>query len=123
MRGKRGKILKNFPSLPPRPHLSFQNFLIFKGSAQVGEEKKRKGGRQKREEDGKGERGAASFFGRGAKTRFHSFERPAFAASRLRKTCCTACTTCTTGITFNGGSESRLLVPVGWAPDDILPGA
>ena len=43
MRGKRGKILKNFPSLPPRPHLSFQNFLIFKGKVQEGEEKKRKG--------------------------------------------------------------------------------
>ena len=37
--------------------------------------------------------------------------------SRLRKTRCTACITCTTGIAFNGGSESRLLMPVGRAPD------
>ena len=36
MRGKRGKILKNFPSLPPRPHLSFQNFLIFMGGENRG---------------------------------------------------------------------------------------
>ena len=31
-----------------RPHLSFQNFLIFKGRAQEGEEKKRKGGKAKK---------------------------------------------------------------------------
>ena len=37
--------------------------------------------------------------------------------SRLCKTRCTACADCTTGIAFNGGSESRLLMPVGRAPD------
>ena len=42
MRGKRGKILKNFPSLPPRPHLSFQNFLIFKGRMTGGEEREKR---------------------------------------------------------------------------------
>ena len=46
-----------------------------------------------------------------------SCERPASAIVRLRKTHCTACGTCTTGIAFNGGSESRLLMPVGRAPD------
>ena len=40
-------------------------------------------------------------------------ESPASAVSRLRKTRCTSCGTCTTGIAFNGGSESRLLMPVG----------
>ena len=47
MRGKRGKILKNFPSLPPRPHLSFQNFLIFKG--RMTGERKGKRGKNRRE--------------------------------------------------------------------------
>ena len=39
------------------------------------------------------------------------------ATARLCKTHCTACGTCTTGIAFNGGSESRLLMPVGRASD------
>ncbi len=38
---------------------------------------------------------------------------PASAIARLRKTVCTGCGTCTTGIAFNGGSEFRLLMPVG----------
>ena len=42
---------------------------------------------------------------------------PSAATARLHKTRCTACGTCTTGIAFNGGSESRLLMPVGRAPD------
>ena len=45
MRGKRGKILKNFPSLPPRPHLSFQNFLIFTDRMTGGERKWKRGKR------------------------------------------------------------------------------
>ena len=42
---------------------------------------------------------------------------PKNSQARLRKTCSTLCGTCTTGIAFNGGSESRLLMPVGRAPD------
>ena len=39
------------------------------------------------------------------------------ATARLPKTHCTDCITCTTGIAFNAGSEFRLLMPVGRAPD------
>ena len=49
MRGKRGKILKNFPSLPPRPHLSFQNFLIFMGREQGDEKGNETWGERQRE--------------------------------------------------------------------------
>ena len=38
---------------------------------------------------------------------------PTSTQAGLRKTHCTACEACTTGMAFNGGSESRLLMPVG----------
>ena len=41
----------------------------------------------------------------------------ASALSRLYETHCTGCAACTSGIAFNGGSESRLRMPVGRAPD------
>ena len=48
---------------------------------------------------------------------------PASAITRLHKAHFTGCIACTTDIAFNAGSEFRLLMPVGRAPDDILPGA
>ena len=44
-------------------------------------------------------------------------EGPASATSRLRRTHFTGCITCTTAAALDAGSESRLLMPVGRAPD------